>query len=371
MTPALSTGEPIQLIDDAEIAAAYISPASQRDLIQQHLIGRRDRGEISANLPERPNILFVGRGLAKEKLEWAAQWQKIADVHTYGWNWDIDSYANDWPTKVKPQFNEKVRQDVAGIIKKFDIHIVFCYVSGRWVYPETIQSIRDLGVITVNWTYDDTLKFWGYIGPTGFMGDAGLARVFDVYVTAQSKRNIGKYILVGGRPLFLPPGGIPIVNDFCADRETPVSFIGSRYGKRTEIIDLLRANGIPVVTRGKGWIEGIAEQSEVDKIIGHSLLTLGFGYIANTGRIGLKGRDFRIPFYGVAYMTTWFDELTEFFEPDREILMWSTIGDLLNKIRYYISHPEEAVRIGLAGQARVLKEHTWEHRFKEILEVIK
>jgi spore maturation protein CgeB len=38
----------------------------------------------------------------------------------------------------------------------------------------------------------------------------------------------------------------------------------------------------------------------------------------------------------------------------------------VEKIRYFIEHPEQADAIARAGQARTLREHTYAHRMEEM-----
>jgi spore maturation protein CgeB len=41
---------------------------------------------------------------------------------------------------------------------------------------------------------------------------------------------------------------------------------------------------------------------------------------------------------GAFYLVEYFDELSEFFEPGKEILCFSDPEDLVGKVRYYVSH---------------------------------
>jgi spore maturation protein CgeB len=35
-------------------------------------------------------------------------------------------------------------------------------------------------------------------------------------------------------------------------------------------------------------------------------------------------------------------------------------------VRYYLAHSEQAERVRRAGRQRALREHTWQHRFREL-----
>ncbi|MBI2478233.1 MAG: glycosyltransferase family 1 protein [Planctomycetia bacterium] len=46
--------------------------------------------------------------------------------------------------------------------------------------------------------------------------------------------------------------------------------------------------------------------------------------------------------------------------------MFTTIDELLAKLKYYLAHEEEREQIAHAGYQRCIQEHTYERRFREI-----
>jgi len=58
------------------------------------------------------------------------------------------------------------------------------------------------------------------------------------------------------------------------------------------------------------------------------------------------------------------------FETGEEIIIFEDLGDLRSKISYYLDNPEERKRIADRGRQRVLREHTYENRMAEMLQVI-
>ena len=59
------------------------------------------------------------------------------------------------------------------------------------------------------------------------------------------------------------------------------------------------------------------------------------------------------------------------FKLNSEIICFKTIDELKRLIEYYLRHPDERAQIAEAAYHRVLMEHTYDHRAKEILEMIK
>lgn len=63
-------------------------------------------------------------------------------------------------------------------------------------------------------------------------------------------------------------------------------------------------------------------------------------------------------------------DIGEFFEEGQEIVCFSDLDDLRNKILYYLDHTDERLKISARGRQRVIREHTYEHRMREMLSFI-
>jgi spore maturation protein CgeB len=66
------------------------------------------------------------------------------------------------------------------------------------------------------------------------------------------------------------------------------------------------------------------------------------------------------------YCTGYSDELAGYFEPDREVLMYRSQDELVDKVRYALDHPEEAEKVREAGYQRALRDHTYQHRYEQL-----
>jgi hypothetical protein len=77
-------------------------------------------------------------------------------------------------------------------------------------------------------------------------------------------------------------------------------------------------------------------------------------------------RDFEAPMCRTTYLTGYSDEITEFYEVGREIDTYRTAEELIDKTRFYLSHPDVAERLREAGHRRAVGSHTWTHRFTEL-----
>ena len=66
------------------------------------------------------------------------------------------------------------------------------------------------------------------------------------------------------------------------------------------------------------------------------------------------------------FLTAQTDEIEEFYEVGKEIDTYRTTEELIDKTRFYLSHPATAETLRAAGYARALRDHTWERRFEEL-----
>ena len=51
---------------------------------------------------------------------------------------------------------------------------------------------------------------------------------------------------------------------------------------------------------------------------------------------------------------------------EKEIVLFDSLPELVQKARYYLSHPEERECIALAGRQRAMRDHTWKQRFQTL-----
>lgn len=62
--------------------------------------------------------------------------------------------------------------------------------------------------------------------------------------------------------------------------------------------------------------------------------------------------------------------LNDLFKIGKEVIAYNSNEDLVEKINYYLKHNEEREKIAQAGQMRTLREHNYQHRMQELLEIL-
>ena len=95
----------------------------------------------------------------------------------------------------------------------------------------------------------------------------------------------------------------------------------------------------------------------------------GIGY--SEALTNVKTRDFEIPGTGGGvYLTSFNPDLAQHFEVGREILCYRNRNEMVELIRYYLSHPEQAREIAMRGRARCLADHRWLYRYRHVCQVL-
>jgi spore maturation protein CgeB len=80
-----------------------------------------------------------------------------------------------------------------------------------------------------------------------------------------------------------------------------------------------------------------------------------------------SGRLFEAAACQTPVLSDSWEGLKEFFEPGREILVASSVSDV---VEFLALSPEELRRIGHAARERVLAEHTADHRSQQLLSLL-
>lgn len=70
-------------------------------------------------------------------------------------------------------------------------------------------------------------------------------------------------------------------------------------------------------------------------------------------------------------LTSYCEETADLFEEDKEIVMFRTPEELVEKVEYYLAHDRERRKIAEGGYEKVMKRYTYENKMQEIIEWIK
>jgi hypothetical protein len=79
-------------------------------------------------------------------------------------------------------------------------------------------------------------------------------------------------------------------------------------------------------------------------------------------------RCFEIPMSGGLQICHYCQELSKYFEEDKEIIFYRSDKELVDKVKFYLRPENHSLRLSMkqAARYRAENEHTWHHRFEKI-----
>ena len=293
--------------------------------------------------------------------------EKFGQVRHYDWFEQFNHQRKDWRKSIKAKMNKNLVSQVRQWIQNGSTDVIFTYLSGELISPETMRKLSSFGVPMINLALNDKESFIGKIRNGQATGMRDICRCFDLCWTSTADA-LEKYCVEGALPVYLPEGANPEIHKpYDVERLIDVSFVGQCYGNRPALIQLLKDHGIHVEAFGYGWPNGPLSTEDMVRMYSKSKINLGFGGVAgHKDTYCLKGRDFEIPMSGGLYLTEYSPELEGVFEIGKEMLTYRTFDELVKKIQYLLDHPDKAEAIRKAGYRRAVSEHTWEMRFEKM-----
>lgn len=168
------------------------------------------------------------------------------------------------------------------------------------------------------------------------------------------------------------------------EKSIAVSFVGSvsvEHDSRIRWLEhLCRTMDIEIWGYGVGalprdsWIrrrfKGNAWGLEMYQILHQSKITLNH-HIGVAGCYANNMRLFEAAGAGSLLITDWKTNLDEIVRIGCEVLAYRTSDECVEMIEYYLKHEAERELIARAGQAKVLRQHTYAQRMKELIEIVR
>lgn len=251
---------------------------------------------------------------------------------------------------------------ILNFVKKIKPEIIFCHQSFYEIYAETLSAIRAISSpIIINWCSDDS---WRYKQHSSLIGKS-----FDYMVTTYKtshNNNIKNKV------------NSILSNWGCADNRFikprkkssysyDVCFIGNAYMGRKKIVKYLKDSGISVQCFGKGWGK-LIDDKKLPKIINSSKININFSK-SRGNQLQTKARVFEITGAGGFCLTEKSNEVKSFFKENHEVVIFSNIPELKNKIAYYLNNETERKRICNNGYLKCSKKYSYSKIMRNILKL--
>jgi spore maturation protein CgeB len=300
--------------------------------------------------------------------------------------------------KNRTMFSEQLIDQVRKAHREKPLDVFFSYFYSAYVFPEVIREIKSLGIPTVNWYCNASYQFHLV---------QEIAPAYDFCLVPERYR-MADYRQIGANPIYCQEAANPkVYRPSDVPLEFDVTFVGQCYGNRPEYMAALCRAGVDARAWGPHWQQKaklkwsrrlrnqlrkwtgreqkylamptkhcgppLSDQELID-MYSRSHISLGFTTVAQRPTDGspavqqVRLRDFEATMSGAFYMVEAFDELADFFEPDREIVFFNSEAELIEKAKYYLAHPQQAQAIREAALKRARAEHTWQKRFVDVFD---
>lgn len=290
-------------------------------------------------------------------------------------NWDLDKNVVEplleiFPRAVSYNFGDRYKKIGGRSMNRELIELflsekpdyVFIHMSVEEIYKSTIARMTNSGVLTIGWFSDDQVVFHEYSKWWG----AVLS-----YCITLDRKSYKSYLQLGINAILSQPAANPkSYHPHPCSRIYDVSFIGALYPHRNEFFQKLSNLGIAINLFGKAGGQYIPFEDMV-RIFSESKINLNLcGSYASAAIKQIKAHIYEITMSGGFLLTEYAPHIEDYFEIGKEIVCFEGDDDAAEKIKYYLSHDEERKIIATAGYERALRDHTWGHRFKDILDQI-
>jgi spore maturation protein CgeB len=115
----------------------------------------------------------------------------------------------------------------------------------------------------------------------------------------------------------------------------------------------------------RGWIDN---RRDLPRLYNASKINLNL--MQDQLKCALNLRCFDVPASGGFMLSNFKGDLLELFD-EGETVWFEDIEDLHEKVRFYLKNPKEREKIRERARKRVLLEHTFYHRAKRVVEVMR
>ncbi len=287
-----------------------------------------------------------------------------------------------WVSKVDPWLLQK---NIIQCIEQFEPDVVFVPL-GSAIWESTLQTLKARGFKLVQWC--------GLPAETMLERDRINLKYFDLIFTPANLHDGLRMAGAIGQIEYVPIGIDPNVhhpmqlsNTDRTKYSSDACFIGglsSRFHQsRREMVEYAIENGVsmkvwggyrehftgsPILNCWQGQIWG----DEQVKALCASKIGLNFHIDHKAGELdrGLNVRAFELAACGIFQLLQRVPSVNEFFLEGHEIVCFDTKEEMLDKIRFYLSHEEERMQIAAAAQARVVRDHTWDKRVTHMVRLL-
>lgn len=249
-------------------------------------------------------------------------------------------------------------------VKKHKADAIVLNSGGLYLHDETFKELKRKSVTTVGISLSDPDVF-PYNGKV-------YANKFDLFYTNSKYSLKNEYPETGANAYILPFAAstrhhyyMPEIN-----REYDLVIVAHARKDRIPVVNELEKI-CRVGTYGNGWKHSLGTVNGLKhvKAINSGKMYLSFARTV-AGFDNVKVGLFEAMACNQVVITSYMEELQDYFDIGSEILCYKSEEELYHLVRYYLEHKKELEAIREKGYARFLAEHTYQKRWNHVLKQI-
>jgi len=286
---------------------------------------------------------------------------------------------NNKISKLFPPYREflinNINEKLINLVVKLQPKFVFI-MKGKNIKLATLNKIRGQGIKTIN-LFPEYISHWKSMSYLAPVYDYFLIPCYYVLNQAKKEGFANFYYLTFAADLS-KNSPYPAVDKYLYD----VTFIGSvnndYYPERVKFLSALTDFDLHI-WGNKGWLDTPLKKfyhnrpsdEKMFDIYRHSKIVVNIDYHAQPID-GVNIRPFEVTACGSLLVNDAVSpDIFRLFKENEEFVPFKDENDLPTKVKYYLGHEAERLKIARAGFEKTKQLYTWLDRIEELLKIIK
>jgi len=277
--------------------------------------------------------------------------------------------ASELITQNRPSIKRVINNNEIIRVAKLWHPDLFLTFKGEIILPETILSLKQLSVKTVNWYPDHLLNT---------PQNSKFIAAYDCFIY-WDKWRISIYHKQGLKNVFyLPFCTIPEKTFPSSDKKYQINFIANWHAHREKKVAPVRDMGLMIwgnqkwekTALGQNYQWGPTTVPQMIKIIRATKISLNVHVVEQIYSEGTNVRPFEVTGAGGFLLSNVRKSLYELFKVGREIEVFDSDEELVEKTKFYLKNDRLREKIARAGWERTKRDHTYLKRFTLLLKYL-
>lgn len=289
---------------------------------------------------------------------------------------EFNNLLSNRDPEMSSSFLLKCRQRLLKKVSEFKPDVILGIAQSPINNIELLSNLRKMGIVLCYWFVEDCgiFDYW-----------RKYAAAFDHFFMIQKEPYRNALKQLGCRNIHYLPTAFDTHLEYSHEKGKPevqVSFMGAPYPNRVNFFSKLQRRDfqiygeqwdmidLPSVVIGQRRITDI----EARMIYQRSLININLHSSSNPDSFGggdfVNPRTFELAGLGAFQLIDRRELLPLHFDPEDELVVLHTWEDMKTAIDYFLEHDVEREHFAKKARERVLQEHTYKHRAREIISIV-